>query len=148
MPCLSTKYVRVSAAIAAVVAMPGGAACATAAPDADVRIVLVGARWCAPCHAEVEALPALVSAAAPARITLAWLDRPPRLEPRVALTVELLAPAAARDLAERFLPEGRGIPFAVALDAAGRACAVHRGPLTTADAAALRARCAAGARAG
>jgi len=91
------------------------------------RIVLFGAHWCAPCRAELQALPALAAAAAPVPIVLAWIDRPPR-------TAFSQVPApAARALAKRIAGDGYGLPFAALLDADGTPCAIRRGPLLPAD---------------
>ncbi|MDE2405872.1 MAG: hypothetical protein KGM17_14480 [Sphingomonadales bacterium] len=113
---------------------------APAAP-APMRLVLFGAVWCAPCRAELRNLPALAGAAAPQRITLAWIDRP-----ALPTTAEVaqLPPAQAARLARELLGEGYGLPAAVMLDAGGRACAVLRAPLTPAAIAGLRKACTAG----
>jgi thiol-disulfide isomerase/thioredoxin len=55
------------------------------AQDSGRRVILLGARWCAPCMAEWRNLPRLAAMVAPDRIVLAWVDRPiavPRRWPR------------------------------------------------------------------
>jgi thiol-disulfide isomerase/thioredoxin len=60
------------------------------------RIVLLGARWCAPCMAEYAHLPELVRAAAPDRIVLAWIDRPIAVPAGLQGQVDTLPAPAAR----------------------------------------------------
>ena len=104
------------------------------------RIVLFGAHWCAPCQAEFRNLPALVAAAAPDRLVLAWTDRP---LPATVLpaTVDTLSAREAQFLAERFGGEGYGLPFTVMLDREGQECAIWRKPLRPDEIDALRAKC-------
>ncbi|WP_179505577.1 MULTISPECIES: hypothetical protein [unclassified Sphingomonas] len=118
---------------------PGAGAAPAPAEQAPNRIVLLGARWCAPCMAEYANLPALVRAAAPDRIVLAWIDRPIAAPPGLQGQVDTMPPAAARELAERRLGVGFGLPAAVA---SGSACQPWRGPLRPADLPAWRAACA------
>jgi len=106
---------------------------------APYRIVLLGARWCAPCMAEYANLPALVGAAAPDRIVLAWVDRPIPVPAAVQGQVDIMPAAQARQLAESRLGEGFGLPAALVLS---RACPPWRGPLRAQDLAAWRASCA------
>ena len=103
------------------------------AHPAITRVVLVGAHWCAPCRAELPELGALASAAHPARLALAWIDRKPVLTAPASGLVEVLSVSAAQDLVARHAAAGRGVPFAVAYGADGKPCTVWRGPLKSAD---------------
>ncbi len=125
------------AAIVAVLAASPDRAVAQAGPPSPAvgaaRVVLIGARWCAPCRAELASLPDLVAAAAPARVALGWIDRAPMLALPLKGSVEILPVAAAQDIAERHGAEARGLPFAVAYRADGKPCTVWRGVLHPAD---------------
>ncbi|GHC98866.1 hypothetical protein GCM10019060_31100 [Novosphingobium pokkalii] len=103
------------------------------------RIVLLGARWCAPCMAEYANLPALVRAAAPDRVVLAWIDRPIAVPAGLQGQVDSLPAPAARALAEHELGVGFGLPAALA---PGRGCPPWRGPLHPTDLATWRSHCA------
>lgn len=107
------------------------------------RIVLFGAHWCAPCMVEYRDLSALVSAAEPDRLVLAWVDEPVPVPGQLAGRVDAVSAREARGLADRLLGEGYGLPSAVVLDPAGRACAVWKAPLHGSEVRALRDRCAA-----
>lgn len=130
-------------AAAMVLAMLPGVAWGGAEADATTphRIVLLGARWCAPCMAELGHLPDLVRAAAPDRLVLAWIDRPIPIRGELAGQVDTMDPAEARRLAERELGEGFGLPAAIALGPAGRACRPLRGSIAAPDLAAWRRNC-------
>ncbi len=85
-------------------------------------------------------LPALVRAAAPDRIVLAWIDRPVVAPATLQGQVDSMPVAAARDLAEKRLGVGFGLPAALA---PVRLCLPWRGPLRPADIARWRDSCAA-----
>lgn len=112
-----------------------------AADDTGRRIVLVGARWCAPCQLELRTLPALEAASAPDQLELAWVDRPPSLPDVPDRRARILPLSAARALAEAHGGEGRGLPFAILIARSGRVCAIWRGPLRPADVPSFRQRC-------
>lgn len=105
------------------------------------RLILFGARWCAPCVAELRELEALATAVQPQSLMLAWIDHPIRALP-VAKAIETIQPNFARDLAERTAGLGYGLPLAVMTDATGKPCALRRARVHPADIAALRAQCA------
>lgn len=130
-------------ATAMVLAMLPGLAWGGAAEDATTphRIVLLGARWCAPCMAELGHLPDLVRAAAPDRLVLAWIDRPIPIRGELAGQVDTMDPAEARRLAERELGEGFGLPAAIAMGPVGRVCRPVRGSIAATDLAAWRRNC-------
>ncbi len=104
------------------------------------RLILFGARWCAPCMAELAELGSLVAAAQPQALVLAWIDRPVR-PVLFAKAAETLPPEQAADLAERVSARGYGLPLAVMTDAAGKPCAVRRARLRPADVTAMRTHC-------
>lgn len=112
-----------------------------AADEAGRRIVLVGARWCAPCQLELRTLPALEAASVPYQLELAWIDRPPSLPDVPGRRTRILPLPAARALAEAHGSEGRGLPFAILIARSGSVCAIWRGPLRPADIPAFRQRC-------
>ncbi|HWL46808.1 MAG TPA: hypothetical protein VNQ31_03750 [Sphingomonadaceae bacterium] len=123
--------------------LPAGSAAVGDAPGDARLIMMFGARWCAPCMAEYRRLAALVPAAAPDRIALAWVDRPIAPPPAVARLVGSVPAAEARRFARLIGGDGYGLPFAAMFDSAERPCAVWRGALDAAAIAGLRARCAA-----
>lgn len=87
-------------------------------------------------------LPALIAAAAPDRIALAWIDRPMPLPSNISpATIDNIGAKDAQSLAARLGGEGYGLPFAVMLDKEGQVCAVWRKPLRPTDIDALRADC-------
>ena len=111
------------------------------APAAD-QLVLFGAHWCAPCRGEAAVLPALVRAAAPARVVIAWIDRPFSLPAGLPPDrVAVLPPAAAEALAGRVGGPGYGVPFTASIDGNGHVCQVRQKPLKPEDVAALLAAC-------
>jgi thiol-disulfide isomerase/thioredoxin len=101
----------------------GLAMAAQESPSAQPRkIILLGARWCAPCMAELRDLPRLAAAAAPDRIALAWVDRPPALPPALAAQVDIIAPPQAHALAVRLGGQGFGLPMAAIMAPSGQYC--------------------------
>lgn len=94
-------------------------------------IVLFGAHWCAPCRGEYRILPALILAAAPNRLILAWIDRP--IGQPVQATIEALDAQDAQALAGRIGGEGYGLPFSAMFDSNGRVCGIWRKPLHPKD---------------
>ncbi|KQM28006.1 hypothetical protein ASE57_06720 [Sphingomonas sp. Leaf11] len=124
-------------------AMPAGAATPAYPPRA---ILLFVASWCAPCHGEIAGLPALRDAAGPWRMLVVPVDRG-------RATVAMMAGVP---VAERWMPDAAtmaviredvfggtaGLPFSVAIGGDGRPCGAHRGVLSAARVAALRAGCA------
>jgi thiol-disulfide isomerase/thioredoxin len=104
--------------------------------------VLFGASWCAPCRAELRALPELAAAARPYRITIVWIDKAvPELGlPRPA-TVDLVEGAAAKRMFEAVSSEVVGLPHTLVLTAAGEICGQWPAPLTVTAVERLRAQC-------
>lgn len=142
---LSNRIVFILGSIAAMVWAAAGYAEAKETPPARPAnaLVLFGANWCAPCLEELKDLPGLASAAAPARLVLAWTDAtPPRLWPSWPANATTMPRAAAVRMMAEFETDSAGLPFAVLLDAQGRSCAVWRGKVTRERIAALKARCA------
>ena len=78
---------------------------------------------------EYAALPELVAAAEPARIVLAWLDRPVPVPLNLNGAVDSLTLAEARNSASRRLGDGYGLPTAILIDGNGRTCRVWRRPV-------------------
>jgi len=97
------------------------------------RIVLWGARWCAPCMVEWRDLPRLAATLAPDRIVLAWVDRPIPVPPVLASQVSTMPALEARALAMRYGGQGFGVPMAALIDAHGEACPVWRRALRPED---------------
>ena len=105
------------------------------------RLILFGARWCAPCLAELRDLGSLASAAHPQVLVLAWVDHPiHRLA--AAKGVDVMPPDMAQALAERAAGRSYGLPLAVMTDAAGKPCAVRHARVLPSDIAAMRVQCA------
>jgi len=112
------------------------------APSLHDAIVLFGAHWCAPCRGEYRNLPALIAAAAPDRLVIAWIDR--SIGPPAGVLpgeIAVLGVEDAQTLAGRIGGEGYGLPFSAMFDSAGRVCSVWRKPLGAADIKALKAAC-------
>jgi hypothetical protein len=113
------------------------------APPANA-LLLFGARWCAPCGAELRGLAPLAAALATQpgapRLVLAWIDRPAPL-PHDHPPVILPSPAWAAVWAEPHFAAAHGLPFAVLTDGQGRTCAMHAGPLAPADLPAMAVAC-------
>ncbi|WP_295639743.1 hypothetical protein [Novosphingobium sp.] len=107
------------------------------------RLVLFGARWCAPCIAELRDLGPLAIAAHPKGLVLGWIDRPIRTL-AAAKGIEAMPPDVALDLAEVIAGRGFGLPLAVMTDDVGRPCAVRHARVLPGDVAAMRAECAKG----
>jgi thiol-disulfide isomerase/thioredoxin len=105
------------------------------------RLVLLGARWCAPCVAEYRNLPNIVNAAAPDQVVLAWVDRPMPVPPQLASRVQTMTPVEARALALRLGGEGFGLPMATIIEGARPPCPPWRGHLHEWDIFALRSLC-------
>jgi thiol-disulfide isomerase/thioredoxin len=93
------------------------------------RIILLGARWCAPCMAEWRNLPRLAAMVAPDRIVLAWIDRPIPVPPALAPQVSAAPVVEAQALAVKYGGQGFGLPMATIIDGRDKACAVWRRPL-------------------
>ena len=111
--------------------------------EADT-LLLFGASWCAPCVAELRSLRPIAEQTAPAKVLIVWQDNGiARLVPPSLGNVALAGPEEAQKLTSQFSATGGGLPFAVMIDAAGRACAQHRGPLTPQNAAAMARSCGA-----
>lgn len=109
------------------------------------QVILLGARWCAPCMAEWRDLGALVEAARPDKVVLAWVDRPIPPPPGLAGQVAILPVEQARALALKLGGEGYGLPMATYFPAnvPGSAvpCAPWRAPLRPDNLGALRKLC-------
>jgi thiol-disulfide isomerase/thioredoxin len=113
------------------------------------KIVLFGAHWCAPCRGEYRTLPALVAAAAPSRVLLAWIDRSIALPPAILRqNIEILDVLDAQALADRIGGEGYGLPFSAIFDSDGRLCGVWRRLLRPEDIETLKSSCRRGASIG
>ncbi len=122
----------------------------TIPPPPANALILFGARWCAPCTVELRGIAqldaALADLPAPARprLVLAWIDQPAAPPARFAQMrsrVMLAPPLWAAAWAEAHYATAHGLPFAVLEDSAGRACAIHPGPLTGPDVAQMWAQC-------
>lgn len=107
------------------------------------RLVLFGARWCAPCMAELADLGPLADAARPQVLVLAWIDRPVR-STVMAKGGEIMPAVQAQNLASHVAGLGFGLPLGVMTDAAGHPCAMRKARLHPMDVAAMRAQCARG----
>jgi thiol-disulfide isomerase/thioredoxin len=97
------------------------------------QIILLGARWCAPCMAEWRNLPRLAAMLAPDRIVLAWVDRPIPVPVTLAPQVSAIPAAEAQALAVKYGGQGFGLPMATLIDGRGEACPVWRRPLRPED---------------
>ena len=117
---------------------------ATTAPAASAapqgQVILLGARWCAPCMAEYRELAKLAAVAAPDKVLLAWVDRPMPVPAPLANQVGILSPTQAYALAEKLGGEGFGLPMAVYMRD-GAYCRVWKKPLTPEGLAPLRHDC-------
>ncbi|WCT78318.1 hypothetical protein [Novosphingobium humi] len=115
---------------------------AAQAPSGAGQVILLGARWCAPCMAEWRDLAALVAAASPDQVVLAWVDRPMPPPPALNGQVAVMPHAQALELAQRLGGEGFGLPMAAYAPVGRRPCAPWRGPLRPKDMESLRQLCA------
>ncbi len=108
-------------------------------------VLLFVASWCAPCHAELARLPAIARGARPFRVLVVPFDDTPAtrmmIEAVPAAQRWRPEPAIRRQLAKAVAAETSGLPFALAVDGQGRACASVRQGLDGARAEALVARC-------
>lgn len=91
--------------------------------------------------AEWRDLAALVAAAKPDRVVLAWVDRPIPPPPALVGQVAIMPQPQALELAHRLGGEGFGLPMAAYVPAGGRPCAPWRAPLGVGDLGALRQLC-------
>jgi len=105
------------------------------------RVILLGARWCAPCMAEWRDLALLVNAAKPDQVVLAWVDRPISPPASLAGKVAVMPSAQARELALRLGGEGFGLPMATYAPARMQACPPWRASLHPRDLEGLRKLC-------
>ena len=110
----------------------------------SASVVLFVADWCAPCHGEVERVPALVAAAQPWRVLVASGDRTPR--PRLLERVPAANrwhpdPVTAVRVRRELLSRTAGLPYAAVLDRDGHLCAESARPLNSARLRALLAQC-------
>ncbi|WP_294324165.1 hypothetical protein [uncultured Sphingomonas sp.] len=108
-------------------------------------ILLFVASWCAPCHGEIAGLPRLREAAGSWRVLVVPIDRG-----RATAAMMAGVPSAGRwvpdavqlaAIREDLFGETAGLPFSVAIGGDGRPCGSHRGVLSAARVAALRAGC-------
>lgn len=108
-------------------------------------VLLFVAAWCAPCHGELAHLADLSRAARPYRVLVVPFD-----DGRATRAMLDSVPPAQRwlpdrqtqrRLAQMVAAESPGLPFSVAVDTHGRACATQAEALTGATAEALVARC-------
>ena len=130
------------AAAMVLAAAPAGAT----APTYPARtILLFVASWCAPCHGEIAQLPRLREAAGNWRVLVVPIDRG-----RATAAMLQGVPAAQRwvpdaaamaALRDDLFGGTAGLPFSVAVGGDGRPCGTHRGVLSAARVAALRAGC-------
>lgn len=111
------------------------------APSGGGQVILLGARWCAPCMAEWRDLAVLVAAAKPDQVVLAWVDRPIPPPPALAGQVAVMPHAQAQELAQSLGGEGFGLPMAAYVPAGQRPCAPWRAPLRPKDLESLRKLC-------
>lgn len=133
---------RLSIILILLVSLLGGDCRARAEEQAERRIILFGASWCAPCLIEIRGLPQLAAAAAPDRLIVAWTDSgADRYLAAAPANVEPMAQGASRRMLASLAGDVAGLPFAVMLDRQGRRCAEWRAPLTPRDVARLRALC-------
>jgi len=108
-------------------------------------MLLFIASWCAPCHSELDRLPAITRGAQPFRVLVVPFDDRP-----ATLAMIEAVPAAqrwqpsremGRRLARELATETGGLPFTMAVDRDGRPCATFRKGMDRASAEALAAQC-------
>lgn len=139
------RLIGVDVAVMALALAGGGVAAREESDPPANAIVLFVASWCAPCHAELRALPEIAAAAAPMRVFVAPVDNmraTARMMARVPADRQWRMPPAVATAAMRRLAGGApGLPTSVAVDPAGKVCAVVRKPLSAEVAAVVRGRC-------
>ena len=132
-------------ALALAAASPSVEAKALSATIPKPAIVLLWADWCAPCREEVRALPMLSASVAPVPVIIVAVDANARaraLLTRVVPAQKRFWPGSTTALLRHWSIEATGLPFAIALDASGRACATATGGATPAKLRGLLDECA------
>ena len=108
-------------------------------------ILLFVASWCAPCHAELARLPAITRGARPFRVLVVAYDdsAATRMMLDAVPAAQRWQPARPlrRQLARILAVETSGLPFSMAVDRNGHACASARQGIDGTVAAAMVARC-------
>ena len=132
--------------IPAALALAGSAAEAPTSFPANAVLLFV-ADWCAPCHGEVARLDEIAGAARPRRVLVIGMDAGAS-RGRLAASVPdphrwRPDPEALRRLRAAVSAASAGLPYSVATDARGRACADSWLSLTAARTRALVAACGA-----
>lgn len=129
-------------------------ACLSAAPSPGAEtdryppssVLLFVASWCAPCHAELDRLPAITRSARPFRVLVVPFDD----SAATRAMMQAVPPEQSwqpdqrtrRRLMRVVMGETAGLPFSMAVDGEGRACGSFRRGLDGQTTAALIARCA------
>lgn len=118
-----------------------------APPD---TLLLFVAGWCAPCHAELARIDAIVTAAGNARVKVIPLDDTARTQAMLDRVPDQIVwrpdPIALAKLRERVFGDNAGLPYSVLTDASGRVCARSKRSLDAGRVAEMVDRCGAAAR--
>lgn len=128
-------------ALAAAAALPAVDGRGAAVSMPQPALILFWASWCAPCRAELRALPEIEHAVAPLPVTILPLTDPRDLPGAVDWRkVRVPAGGGWRYLTALRVPPA--LPAAAIVDASGERCAAKAGGLDGPKAAALKATCA------
>lgn len=135
--------------LAAALACLGAASPAAQDAPPDTLLLFV-AGWCAPCHAELAQIDAIVAAAGDARVRVVPLDDTARTQAMLDRVPDQVVwrpdPAALAKLRERVFGDNAGLPYSVLTDASGRVCARSKRSLDAVRVREMADRCRAAAR--